>query len=108
MPGSRSCVKRWSRLIANSRRKRSTSTMRNGWRIRPMRSSDSLTPAAEALGLQVQTTDWITRDPVRCPGRLDSPKVINAAFSDDVLIEGHNSELIEVGQQQAGRARCRA
>jgi peptidyl-prolyl cis-trans isomerase D len=60
----------------------------------------SLTPAAEALGLQVQTTDWITRSgPL--PQALDSPKVINAAFSDDVLIEGHNSELIEVGDQQA-------
>ena len=61
---------------------------------------DSLTPAAEALGLEVMTSDWVTRDGV-LPGALNSPRVINAAFSDDVLIERNNSELIEVGQQQA-------
>ena len=61
---------------------------------------DSLTPAAESLGLKVMTSDWVTRDET-LPGALNSPRVINAAFSDDVLIEGNNSELIEVGQQQA-------
>jgi peptidyl-prolyl cis-trans isomerase D len=60
----------------------------------------SLTPAAETLGLQVQTTDWITRD-ASLPPPLDNPKVINAAFSNEVLTEGHNSELIEAGQQRA-------
>ena len=63
-------------------------------------SPDSLTPAAEELGLDVMTTDWITRLDV-LPGVLGSPRVINAAFSDDVLLEGNNSELVEVGQQQA-------
>ena len=63
-------------------------------------NSDSLLPAAEALGLSVQTTDWVMRD-TNLPGVLASPRVINAAFSDDVLLEGHNSELIEVGPQQA-------
>ncbi|MCB1775774.1 MAG: SurA N-terminal domain-containing protein [Gammaproteobacteria bacterium] len=60
----------------------------------------SLTPAAEALGLSVQTTDWTTRDGA-LPAPLDNPKIMNTAFSDDVLIEGNNSELIEVGQQRA-------
>ena len=63
-------------------------------------SPDSLTPAAEMLALEIQTTDWITRDAV-LQGSLGSPRVINAAFSDDVLVEGNNSELVEVGQQQA-------
>ena len=63
-------------------------------------SPDSLAPAAEELGLEVMTTDWTTRDAV-VAGVLGSPKVINAAFSDDVLVEGNNSELIEIGQQQA-------
>ena len=62
-------------------------------------NSGSPTPAAEALGLQVQTTDWLTRNGP-FSGVLDSPKVLAAAFSDDVLVEGHNSELIEVGPQQ--------
>jgi len=62
-------------------------------------NSDSLTPAAEALGLQVRTTDWVTRSgPL--PDVLNSPKVMAAAFSDDVLTEGHNSELIEVAPQK--------
>ena len=63
-------------------------------------NSASLTPAAEALGLTVRTTDWVTRSG-QLPAPLDAPKVMNAVFSDDVLTEGHNSELIEVGPQRA-------
>ncbi len=54
---------------------------------------DSLTPAAEQLGLQVQTSDWIPRS-----GGTDlfgNPKVLNAAFSEDLIKQGVNSELIE-------------
>ena len=63
-------------------------------------NADSLAPAAEALGLTVQTTDWITRNS-RLDGPLASPKVINIAFSDDVLVQGNNSELIEVAGPQS-------
>lgn len=63
-------------------------------------NSASLMPAAEALGLSVSTTDWVTRNG-QLPAPLDEPKVMNAVFSDDVLVEGHNSELIEVGSQRA-------
>jgi peptidyl-prolyl cis-trans isomerase D len=63
-------------------------------------NSDSLVPAAEALDLVVQTSDWLTRN-ANLSGVLGSPKVVNAAFSDDVLMERHNSELIEVDSQQA-------
>ncbi|MDJ0738454.1 MAG: SurA N-terminal domain-containing protein [Gammaproteobacteria bacterium] len=63
-------------------------------------NADSLAPAAEALGLQIRQTDWVTRDS-SLDGALDSPKVLNLAFSDDVLVGGNNSELIEVGAQQA-------
>jgi peptidyl-prolyl cis-trans isomerase D len=54
---------------------------------------DSLAPAAEQLGLQVQTSGWIPRT-----GGKDlfaSAKVLNAAFSDDLVKQGVNSELIE-------------
>ena len=54
---------------------------------------DSLGPAAEQLGLQVQTSEWIPRS-----GGADlfgNPKVLNAAFSDDLIKQGVNSELIE-------------
>ncbi len=63
-------------------------------------NSASLTPAAEALGLTIQTSGWLTRDSVPV-GVLGAPRVVAAAFSDDVLVEGHNSELVEVGAQQA-------
>jgi peptidyl-prolyl cis-trans isomerase D len=63
-------------------------------------SPSSLVPAAEALGLQVRSTDWVTRSG-SLPPPLSSPRIIEAAFSDDVLIEGHNSELIETDEQTA-------
>lgn len=63
-------------------------------------NSSSLTPAAETLGLRVESTDWITRNGA-LPDGLGSPKVLAAAFADDVLQEGHNSELIEIGSQKA-------
>jgi peptidyl-prolyl cis-trans isomerase D len=56
---------------------------------------DSLVPVAEALGLKIQHSDWVSRN--RPPADLNSPKVLNAAFSDDVLAEGNNSDVIELG-----------
>lgn len=56
-------------------------------------SPDSLEPAAEALGLELQTSDWIDRSGGE--GILAHPKVLAAAFSDEVLLEGNNSDLIE-------------
>lgn len=60
----------------------------------------SLTPAAEMLGLVIQESDWFTRAGM-ASGVLGSPRVTDAAFSDDVLLEGNNSDLIEVGNQRA-------
>ncbi len=55
---------------------------------------DSLEPAADSLGLEVVTTDWLSRaDADRIPG---GNRAISSAFSEDVLVEGNNSELIEV------------
>lgn len=56
-------------------------------------SPDSLIPAAEALDLEVQTTDWIGRGGGE--GLFANPRVIKAAFSEDVLKLGNNSELLE-------------
>lgn len=56
-------------------------------------SSDSLKPAAEELGLTIQHSDWIGREGGE--GLLGSPKVTSAAFSEDVLNERRNSDLIE-------------
>ena len=54
---------------------------------------DSLEPAAEALGLQLQSSDWIGRE--GGADLLANPKLIAAAFSPEVLHEGVNSDLIE-------------
>lgn len=56
---------------------------------------DSLDAAAEALGLEVRTSDWL--DASGGPGIGQYPKVVAAAFSDDVLEGGNNSEPVEVG-----------
>ncbi len=55
---------------------------------------DSLAPAADALKLETKTSDWFDRKGGK--GSLASPKVVSAAFSEDVLLEGNNSELIEL------------
>jgi peptidyl-prolyl cis-trans isomerase D len=54
---------------------------------------DSLQPAAEELGLSVQQSDWIAR--AGGEGLLGHPKVTAAAFSEEVLGERRNSDLIE-------------
>ena len=51
---------------------------------------DSLEPVAEALGLKVQTSALMTRR--GGAGLLANPKILSAAFSDDVLKQGRNSE----------------
>jgi len=56
--------------------------------------SDSLEPVAEELGLSLQTGPWITRD--HAPPPFDDPRILSAAFSDEVLHEGRNSELLEL------------
>lgn len=57
-------------------------------------SPDSLEPAAEVLGLALQTSDWIDRS--GGDGVLAHPKVVTAAFRAEVLEEGNNSDLIEL------------
>lgn len=59
---------------------------------------DSLVPAAEELGLSVQTSDWFDRN--GGVGIFASPKVVSAAFSEEVLVGGNNSELIEPDPQR--------
>ena len=54
---------------------------------------DSLQPAAEELGLTVQQSDWIGR--TGGEGLLRHPKVTAAAFSEEVLGQRRNSDLIE-------------
>jgi peptidyl-prolyl cis-trans isomerase D len=55
---------------------------------------DSLDPAAKLLQTTIHTSDWLTRK--GGPGIGAFPKVIEAAFSSEVLTQNNNSEPIEV------------
>lgn len=57
---------------------------------------DSLKPAAELLGLKIETSGWFTRAG-GANGILANPKLIEAAFDAEVLGQGRNSATIETG-----------
>ncbi len=56
---------------------------------------DTLEGAAEALELEIRTSDWLTRESGG-PGIGEYAGTIAAAFTDDVLNRGNNSEPFEV------------
>lgn len=59
---------------------------------------ESLESAATETGLAIQSSDWLDAETPR-EGSLASPDVLRAALSDEVLTEGNNSELIEIGDR---------
>ncbi len=56
---------------------------------------DTLEVAADALGLEIQTSDYLSREDPGA-GIVSEPAVIAAAFSDEALLEENNSELLEL------------
>ncbi|WP_215776188.1 SurA N-terminal domain-containing protein [Paludibacterium sp. B53371] len=58
---------------------------------------DSLKGVQDALKLVPQQSGWITRDPSGQDPLQSNPKVLAAAFSNDVLVKKHNSEPIDMG-----------
>jgi peptidyl-prolyl cis-trans isomerase D len=65
--------------------------------------SSSLKPVADAFGLQVQTTDWLSRaDGAKF---FKSDKFISSVFSDEVLKEHRNTEAVEVSPNNLISAR---
>lgn len=59
---------------------------------------DSLEPVAEALGLKLKTSPLMTRR--GAAGLFANPKILSATFSDDVLKQGRNSEMLELSDTQ--------
>ena len=59
----------------------------------------SLEPAAAALDLPIETSPLFSR--TGGPGLAGNPKVVAAAFSDDVLVQGNNSGLIDLGNNHS-------
>ncbi len=58
---------------------------------------DTLQGAADALGLEVRESDWISRD--GGTGIAASEDIVEAAFSEDVLLNGNNSTPVEIGDE---------
>ncbi len=56
----------------------------------------SLKPAADKLGLKIQTTPLFGRNGAKT-GLAADPKVVKAAFSDLVLVQGNTSDPIDLG-----------
>lgn len=57
-------------------------------------SPDSLDEVAGVVNSEIQTSPWLTRGNNAAP--FDSPTLIDAAFSDVVLLDNMNSDLVEV------------
>ncbi|PLW82125.1 peptidylprolyl isomerase [Kineobactrum sediminis] len=57
-------------------------------------TADSLARPAEELGLEIKRSEPLLRD--QPTGPLSNPQVLRAAFSEDVLERGHNSEVLEL------------
>ena len=63
--------------------------------------SDSLETAAEALGLEIKNVPGFTRSGSTSNLVAADPKVVEAAFSEDVLLAGNNSGAIVLADNRA-------
>ncbi len=66
-------------------------------------SADDLAGPAESLGLEVLTKEGVTRDGGEPP--FDHAGLVRQLFSEDVLEDGFNTELIDVGDNMSVVAR---
>lgn len=66
---------------------------------------DSLEPAAKALGLEVLSTGFFSRKGGE--GIAAEPRFTSAAFSEEVLHQGHNSEPLELSEGRVVVLRAR-
>lgn len=57
-------------------------------------NAENLKAPAEELSLEVQSSDKVSRD--QQEGLFAEPGLLAAAFSDDVLAAGHNSDVVEL------------
>ncbi|MBU6954321.1 SurA N-terminal domain-containing protein [Hahella sp. HN01] len=60
-------------------------------------TADDLAGPAEELGLAVQTSEPFSREGGQ--GIFSGPQVIQEAFSADVIEDGHNSQVIDLGKE---------
>lgn len=67
--------------------------------------ADSLQAVAQRFKLKLQATGWITKAVDKAPPPLNNAKLINALFSDDVLVKKHNTPAVEVAPETMVAAR---
>lgn len=65
--------------------------------------SGSLKPAADAFGLQIQTSDWLSRE--EGAKFFKNDKLMNLLFSDEALKEKRNTEAVEASSNTLVSAR---
>ncbi|MFQ3787308.1 SurA N-terminal domain-containing protein [Halomonas sp. A29] len=61
-------------------------------------AADDLASVADSLELELRESEWVSRD--GGDGVLSEPGVMSEAFSEDVLREGFNSEVIELDEDR--------
>jgi peptidyl-prolyl cis-trans isomerase D len=66
--------------------------------------SDSLQPAAAKFNLQVQQSDWLTRNDTKSP-YFSNPRLMEAIFSEEAVKNKQNTEAIEVSPNTLVSAR---
>jgi peptidyl-prolyl cis-trans isomerase D len=67
--------------------------------------SDSLQPVADNFKLSISRTGWLGREAVAANGPLGNEKVLAALFSDEVVKNKRNSEVVEVAPNTLVAAR---
>ncbi|WP_049621471.1 SurA N-terminal domain-containing protein [Frateuria defendens] len=85
--------------LANTARDRQYNELAGKLADKTYQNPSSLEPAAQALGLTIKDAGPFARQ--GGSGIAANPKVIAAAFSDDVLAQGNNSGLLEIGPGHA-------
>ncbi|MFC0444433.1 peptidylprolyl isomerase [Pseudidiomarina halophila] len=60
---------------------------------------DTFAPVTEELGIAVGETDWFSRE--TAPAVMDSPAVLAEVFSNELIDERLNSELIEISDTES-------
>ncbi|PWG61432.1 SurA N-terminal domain-containing protein [Spiribacter halobius] len=81
--------------VARERAERRLYELGNELETLAFENPDSLQPAAETLGIEVQETDWITPEGGG-EGIAAEPAVLEAAFSEERIGERVNSDLLEL------------
>lgn len=66
---------------------------------------DTLVTVAEAIGAEVKTIPMFTRD--GGPGIASNPKVLAAAFTEEAIKQGLNSDVIEIGDNHVAVIRVK-